>query len=301
MTSQALEPRAAASGAGPVRAMTPGVRLGLLAIAGVIVWLGLSLFAFPAETDRLFAWTIQPPLTAAFLGASYWASTTLAVTCAMERDWACGRAFAAPYLIAGVVLLAVTLVHLDRFHMDDVTGWAWLVLYAVFPPAVLVLLARQLRAPGGEPPRTSPMPAAVLAVLALQGAVMVALGAALVAAPLDAGSLWPWPLTALTGRAVGTFVLAQGVLVLTVCRERDWDRVRPAMFQYLLLGALHLIALARFVDTPDWDGPSAWIYLAFVIGILATGGYGARAAVRARQQVQARPSGGAVPLMSDPA
>jgi hypothetical protein len=279
----------------PVRAMTPGLRLGLLAIAGVIVWLGLSLFAFPADTDRLFAWTIEPPLTAAFLGASYWASTALAVTCAIERDWARGRAFAAPYLIAGVVLLAVTLVHIDRFHMDDVTGWAWLMLYAVFPPSVLVLLARQLRAPGGDPARMSPIPAAALVVLALQGAVMVALGAALVVVPEEVGSLWPWPLTPLTGRAVGTFVLAQGVLVLSVCRERDWDRVRPAMLQYLLLGALHLIALARFSGTPDWDRPSAWIYLAFVLGILATGAYGARSALTARRRTEAPPQQGPPP------
>ena len=72
------------------RPMTPAVRAGLLAIAGVIFLLGLSLYVAPTETDRLFAWTIQVPLTAAFLGASYWASTTLAVACAFERDWAAG-------------------------------------------------------------------------------------------------------------------------------------------------------------------------------------------------------------------
>ena len=57
------------------RPMMPAVRAGLLAIAGVIFLLGLSLYVAPTETDRLFAWTIQVPLTAAFLGASYWAST----------------------------------------------------------------------------------------------------------------------------------------------------------------------------------------------------------------------------------
>ena len=41
--------------------MTPAVRAGLLAIAGVIVLLGLSLFGAPRETDRLFAWTIANP------------------------------------------------------------------------------------------------------------------------------------------------------------------------------------------------------------------------------------------------
>jgi hypothetical protein len=256
------------------RPMTPPVRAGLIAIASVIFWLGLSLFVFPGETATLFAWTIEPPLTAAFLGASYWASTTLAAACARERDWVRGRAFAAPYLIAGVVLLWVTLVHIDRFHMDAVTGWAWLVLYAVFPPAVVVLLLRQLRAPGEEPPRDAPMPRALLVALGLLGAALAALGAALVIAPADAAALWPWPLTPLTGRAVGTFVLAQGVLALVVCREHDWGRVRPAMLQQLVVGVLQLGALARFSGTLDWDRAGAWLYLAAVLAVLAAGAYG---------------------------
>jgi hypothetical protein len=264
------------------RPMTPGVRAGLVAIASVIFWLGLSLFVFPTHTDDVFAWTIQPPLTAAFLGASYWASTTLAVACASERDWARGRAFAAPYLVAGFVLLWVTLVHIDRFHMDAVTGWAWLILYAVFPPSVVLLLGRQLRTPGTEPARGVPVPGPLVLVLALQGVVMTVLGTALVIAPEDAASLWPWQVTALTGRAIGTFVLAQGVLALAVCWERDWSRVRPAMLQNLVLGTLQLVAIARFSDTLDWDSAGAWIYLGFVISLFAVGAYGTRCAVRFR-------------------
>jgi hypothetical protein len=286
MTLHAAAP-AAVPEATAVRPTTPGVRAGLLAIAGVIFFLGLSLFVFSTRTDTLFAWTIEPPLTAAFLGASYWAATTLAVSCAAERDWACARAFAPPYLIAGVVLLVVTFVHYDRFHMDDVTGWAWLALYAIFPPAMIVLLLRQLRVPGKEPARSAPIPPAATAVFALQAAVMVGLGVALVIAPEDVASLWPWPLSPLTGRAIGVFVLAQGALVGTVCREREWTRVRPAMYQYALLGTLHLIAIARFSDTLDWDGAAARLYLAFMAGILVMGVYGVRRvlAVRGRSGI----------------
>ncbi len=256
------------------RPLTPQVRAGLVAIASVIFWLGLSLFVFPGETETLFAWTIEPPLTAAFLGASYWASTTLAVACSRERDWVRARAFAAPYLIAGVVLLWVTLIHIDRFHMDAVTGWAWLVLYAIFPPAVVVLLLRQVRVPGVEPPRDRPMPRPLLLALGLLGAALATLGAALVIAPEDAAALWPWPLTALTGRAIGTFVLAQGVLALVVCRERDWGRVRPAMLQQLVVGVLQLAALLRFSGTLDWGSAGAWLYLGAVLAVLAVGAYG---------------------------
>lgn len=269
------------------RPMTPGVRAGLVAIASVIFWLGLSLFVFPTHTDDLFAWTIQPPLTAAFLGASYWASTTLAVACASERDWSRGRAFAAPYFIAGVVLLWVTIVHWDRFHMDEVTGWLWLTLYAIFPPSVLLLLGRQLRTPGTEPERGPRIATLLLLLIGLQGVLMVALGAALVIAPADADSLWPWQLTPLTGRAIGTFVLSQGTLSLMVCFERDWYRVRPPMLQMLVLGTLHLVAVARFSDTLDWDTAGAWVYLGFVVSLLAVGAYGTFRAVGVRN---ARPA-----------
>jgi hypothetical protein len=264
------------------RPMTPGVRAGLVAIASVIFWLGLSLFVFPTHTDDLFAWTIKPPLTAAFLGASYWASTTLAVACAAERDWARGRAFAAPYFIAGVVLLWVTIVHWDRFHMDEVTGWLWLVLYAIFPPSVLLLLGRQLRTPGTEPERGPRIATPLLLLIGLQGVVMIALGTALVIAPGDADALWPWELTPLTGRAIGTFVLSQGTLSLMVCFERDWNRVRPPMLQMLVLGTLHLLAVARFSDTLDWDTAGAWVYLGFVVSLLAVGAYGTYRAVGVR-------------------
>lgn len=263
------------------RQTTPAVRAGLLAIAGVIFLLGLSLYVFPGETETLFAWTIKVPLTAAFLGASYWASTTLAVACSAERAWVCARAFAPPYLIAGIVLLWVTIVHIDLFHMDDVTGWAWLFLYAVFPPTTIALLLRQVNVPGIDPPRTAPMHSAAVLVLGLQGGVMVALGTALIIAPTDAASLWPWPLTELTGQAIGTFVLAQGVLLWTACRERDWTRVRPAMAQYVVLAVLQLGAVARFSGTFDWDEAGAWLYLGFLLGVLAMALAGARAALAA--------------------
>jgi hypothetical protein len=267
-------PEAEPATADGVKPMMPGVRAGLVAIASVIFWLGLSLFVFSTHTDDLFAWTIDPPLTAAFLGASYWASTTLAAACASEREWARGRAFAAPYFIAGVVLLWVTFLYWDRFHMDEVTGWLWLALYAVFPPSVLLLLGRQVRTPGAEPPRGPRISNLLLGLIGLQGAVMVVIGTALIVAPEDASSLWPWQLTPLTGRAIGTFVLAQGVLSFTVCRERDWSRVRPAMLQNLVIGTLDLVAVARFSDTFDWDAAGAWLYVAFVVSLLGIGLYG---------------------------
>ena len=182
----------------------------------------------------------------------------------------CARAFAPPYLIAGIVLLSVTIVHIDLFHMDDVTGWAWLFLYAIFPPTTIALLLRQVNVPGTDPPRTAPMHSAAVLVLGLQGGVMVALGTALdrrphgrrlaLAVAADASS---------PGRRSGRSCWPRACCCWTACRERDWTRVRPAMVQYVVLAVLQLGAVARFSGTFDWDEAGAWLYLGFLLGVLA--------------------------------
>jgi len=57
----------------------------LAAIAGAELFLGAS------DTDRFFSWTIDPPLTAAFMGAAYWAAMVLLAWAARQRSWARAR------------------------------------------------------------------------------------------------------------------------------------------------------------------------------------------------------------------
>src|SRR5207244_6570123 len=57
------------------------------AIALLAVVVGPLLYLFPDLTDTLFAWTIKPPLTAAFLGGSYITALVLEILAARERVW----------------------------------------------------------------------------------------------------------------------------------------------------------------------------------------------------------------------
>lgn len=41
----------------------------LLVAAGLVLAIGLPIYLLPDRTDLLFSWTVNPPLTAAFLGA----------------------------------------------------------------------------------------------------------------------------------------------------------------------------------------------------------------------------------------
>jgi hypothetical protein len=95
---------------------------------------GIQLFLLSEDTDRFFAWTINSPLTAAFLGACDRVSVPLAALSSRLEMWAHARIGFPAVLTLLVVLPGVTLSHLDRFHMDSYTGWTWLAVYTLVPP-----------------------------------------------------------------------------------------------------------------------------------------------------------------------
>ena len=60
-----------------------------------------------------------------------------------------------------------------------------------------------------------------------------------------------------------------------MCWENDFGRVYAGMAGYAALGALQLLALARYgAGTVDWSGAGGWIYLLFVLSVLTVGLYG---------------------------
>lgn len=269
-----------------VRPTTLGMQRMLLAASVLVFIVGIQLFIFSEQTDTLFAWTIQPPLTAAFLGAAYWASFAMEFLASRRRVWAHARIAVPAVLIFTGLTLVVTLLHLDRFHLNSPNmitlgaAWAWLIVYVVVPPLMSVLLFLQLRTPGGDPPRQSALPAWVRMALAIHALIMIPLGIALLVAPEPTIRIWPWSLTALTGRAIGAWSLALGVAAAHAVWENDWARVQVATMSYTVFGVFELIALARYSQTVNWSSASAWIYVIFLASVLVVGVYGWRRATR---------------------
>jgi hypothetical protein len=60
-------------------------RVWLVAVSALLLGVSLSLLVLTERTDRFFAWTISPPLTAAFLEAGYAASCVFQVLAARQR------------------------------------------------------------------------------------------------------------------------------------------------------------------------------------------------------------------------
>jgi len=270
-----------------VQPLTGGMRAMLYIASGLVFIVGIQLFIGSEYTDRYFAWTVKPSLTAAFLGGAYWASFSLEWLAARQAAWARARVAVPAVLTFTTLTLVATLLHLDKFHLNSpnpetaLAAWAWIAVYAGVPGAMSLLLLRQLRAPGGDPPRRLPLPRLVQGGLAVTGLALIGLGVALFVAPTALLGGWPWALTPLTARAVAAWLLGLGIAIAHSAWEADWQRVQPGMMGLAVFGALQIVSLLRYPDAVRWNSPAAWLYVVGIVVALVMGGYGLWAARRA--------------------
>jgi hypothetical protein len=81
-------------------------------------------------------------------------------------------------------------------------------------------------------------------------------------------------LTPLTARAIGTGFAAVFVASMWFIWENSSGRGRVGTVSYLLVGALQLLAIARYPGTVEWDRPGTWLYIVFMAAILGAGIFG---------------------------
>src|SRR5216117_2239137 len=181
--------------ASEIRPVIAPMRWLLYAASSLVFLAGLQLSLLTEQTDTYFAWTIAPPLTAAFLGAAYWAAVPVELTAARETVWAKARVAVPAIWLFTTLTLVATLVHFDRFHFSSPiasaqgAAWFWLAIYAGVPVAMLLIGWLQIRAPGGDPPRGSPAPTWMRVLVLGQGGGMLVFGAGLFLLPSAVTSL----------------------------------------------------------------------------------------------------------------
>jgi hypothetical protein len=264
------------AGVKPVTRFTQAVFLSAVGFATVA---GFQLYILAEHTDQYFAWTISQPLSAAFLGGVYWSGAALFAVALTEHAWSHVRIALAAVGSFVAFMLLTTLLHLDKFHLQDamlpplLAAWIWMVVYVVFPILLLLVIVVEQRTAGGDPPRVHPLSRRVRTALTINASFSLLVWAALFFFPQALIGLWPWPLTTLTARAVslGFLVIAAGSLQMV--RENAWERDRVGGISYLLFGALQLFALARYAGAVAWARPTTWVYVFFMCTVVAGGLY----------------------------
>jgi hypothetical protein len=271
---------------------TIAMRIILLIASILVLSVSVSLYFLTEMTDRYFAWTITPPLTAAFLGSGYGASFLLEYLSSRERNWSRARLAVPAVLLFTTLTLIATLLHLEPFHFDSpllitrAGTWVWMVIYAGVPPALALIWLYQVRQPGSDPPVYFHLPAWMRLLLTTQAAVMLLAGFALFIWPTVFSEWWPWELTPLTGRVIGAWLVGIGTVAAHAAWENDWIRVENMMVSYLAFAVLQFVALIRYPDVVAWDQFSAWFYVLFQATVFGAGMYGWLAARQARRALQ---------------
>lgn len=243
------------------------MRFLLLAASALVFLAGFQLFILSEYTDLYFAWTIQPPLTAAFLGAGYFASFLLEFLSAREKEWSSARAAVPAVFTFTTLTLIATLLNANRFHFNSPNvfaysaAWFWLAIYVIVPPAMLAVWIKQQRVKGEDSLRSTPLPFLMRIVLAVQSVSMIAAGIGLFIAPTVLAPFWPWKLTTLTSQAIGAWLIGLGVFALHSALENELRRIKAGMVSFLGFGILELFALLRYPANVDWTDVGAWIYL----------------------------------------
>jgi peptidoglycan/LPS O-acetylase OafA/YrhL len=271
---------------GGVDRLSPLLRWTLVAFAGLALTAGGLLTFGASETDDWFSWTIEPPLTAAALGAFYWGAFVLLAAAASARGWDGARPIVLPVFAIAISLLVITLIHLDKFDMESLFGVFWLCAYIAAPPLLVAGIALERRRPQPRPKPSSgrlppPLGLALRAALAGEGAALLAVSALMLLAPDTAADFWPWALTPLTSRALGAFALGVALVALLVAREHHLELFRPTAIALIVLAALQLLAVAIHGEDLGGDDVATVAYVAFLAVLLATGAYALASASRA--------------------
>lgn len=271
---------APATSANTVQQVSPWMHWWFLVDTVLVLIAGIQLFVLSEMTNQFFAWTIQAPLTAAFLGAAYWGAIPMLLTSFRERVWANARIAITGVWLFTVLTLILTIQFWGKFNWASplltaqFAFWTWLAIYVLVPVGVGATWFIQRRMPGGDPPRLRPLPQWFRVVLGAQAVIMLVVGIALYFVSSAMIPLWAWALTPLTSGAVGAWSIGLGLTTAQAVWENDWRRIGGGISGYALFGLLQLVAVARYTGQIDWSRASAWLYLIFIASVLVVGSVG---------------------------
>jgi hypothetical protein len=250
----------------------PLTRLVALVIIPFLVAAAAILY-FSGETmGQRFAWDIQPPPTAFFVGSGYLGGAYFFVRVVIERRWhRVGSGFLPVAAYTATMLLA-TLTHWDRFEKSHFPFLVWLILYIVTPLALPLIWAYNRRTDPGTPEPDDALvgPALRWVMAAIGGLVLV--GAVIFFLwPETAIRIWPWTLSLLTARVLAGWHVLLGAGALALAADRRWSAWRIPLQTIALWQALFLVNMLREEAALGSTGRLNWYVGYALAGLLAIG------------------------------
>lgn len=245
----------------------PFTRILAVIVVPFLVLAFLILYFFPQTSGQNFAWSIQPNMTAMFMGAGYIGGAWLFVNAIFGKRWhRIAPGFPAITAFTVVMLLA-TILHWDRFDINHFPFVLWLGLYVVTPFLVpFAFLRNQSTASAAyEADDVSVPRIARMGLLAL-GIMLLAIAVIGFVMPNVLISIWQWQLTPLTARVMSGWLALLGVGGVVISRDARWSAWRVGL---QCIGSWHvLVVIAALLSADQFPNGLANWYLISVVLVL---------------------------------
>jgi hypothetical protein len=239
---------------------------------------GPLLVLVPGHTATYWAWTIQPSMSAVWVGAGYIFGACAISTMLLLNRWRTAILAIIATIPFAYAMIVATLLHLDRFATGSVRFWVWLIIYAVLPIGLPVIWVRNRGADPGPEAGEQVLPRWLGRSLGIVGIVIDAFALALFAVPRTVGRLWPWSLTPLMAQVVAGWLMFFGTGAAMFIIERRFRAVRAFLpsvavwFGVLAVAALfHLHDFNRGPVTTSAYFAAVTVVVAVSLGILVYG------------------------------
>lgn len=246
--------------------LIPLVWIAFVPLAVLTAIFGPLLLIFPDSTSNFWAWQIKPAMSAVWVGAGY-TFGALAITAMLRAgSW---RVAAVPIIATwpfSIVMLAATLLHLDRFFLGTLNFYVWLIIYVALP----VLLPAMWWLNRGHDPGPQAgdvlMPGRLSLVALVLGVILLPASLLMILSPATAARFWPWQLSPLMSQVIGGWVLFISTGLLCLFFERRYIAYRyflPAAGTWMAI----LFASSFFhLDNFNPGRAATWIWFALVGG-----------------------------------
>jgi hypothetical protein len=254
--------------------LKPDDRLNLLTHLAVWPLVGLSavfgpmLFFLPDLTDQFWSWPIQPPMSAVVLGAGYLLGMVAFGTLLIRNRWHAFNVAIPTTWVFAIVMLAATLIHLERFFVGTMRFNVWFVIYVVLPILlpVIWLLNRRRGAPRRPDDLVFIWPVRI--ALLAGGVLVITFGLFMFVYPPGAAAVWPWLLTPLMSRMLSGWVLFLGMAGCLVFFEPRYSAYRFTLPGIVIWGLTLLAGSLLHLDDFNFQRLSPWLWFLAVLGLI---------------------------------
>ena len=227
------------------------------------------LYRFPDHTQELFAWGIQPRMSAMMLGAAYIGGAYFFMRVATFARWHWVKVGFLPVTSFATLMGIATILHWDRFNHSYLSFFAWVGLYFTTPFIVFLLWLRNRSTdPGPQTTSDRRVPRLVRLVIGIVGGLTLFTSIVLFLQPGFMISAWPWQLTPLTARVMGALFALTGVGELGIALDVRWSAVRIAL-QSQMIGIVAIgLAIVFSWNNFHQANPLTWIFIASILFLL---------------------------------